>query len=250
MIGPSTSRSSACLRDIDVAVLAGGLGTRIRAVLGDVPKILAPVDGRPFVDYLLDWLESFGAARVVFCLGHLGDKVESHLARARRTAVVECIRESAPLGTGGALGNARPLLRTSPVLVVNGDSFVDVDLCAFVRSHRDSGAAASLVCTEVADAGRYGRVAVDENSRILRFSEKDAGRRGPGTINAGMYLLEAPFLDMMRASGAGSIERDVFGRREGGTLHAYCGQFAFIDIGTPESLARATRAILRPRAHE
>ena len=234
-----------CLCDIDVAVLAGGLGTRIQPALGDTPKILAPIDGRPFVDYLLDWLESFGARRVVFCLGHLGDKIQAHLARAERPARIESIIEPLPLGTAGAIAHARPLLRTSPVLVLNGDSFVDVDLCAFVAGHRASGAIASLVCTEVDDAGRFGRVSVGEDGRIVRFAEKDPSAAEPGAINAGAYLLDAAFLDLIRDSRARSIERDVFATRASGTLHAYQGRFSFIDIGTPESLARATGAMLR-----
>lgn len=236
-----------CLRDIDVVILAGGLGTRIRPALGETPKILAPVDGRPFVDYLLDWLESFGARRIVFCLGHLGDKVRAHLAQADRDTQIEWVVESQPLGTGGALVNATPMLRTSPVLVLNGDSFVDVDFCAFAESHRASGAIASLVCTEVNDAGRFGRVTIDENSRIVRFAEKNPSSLGSGAINAGAYLFDSAFLDLVKNSCARSIEQDVFARQAPGSLHAHLGRFSFIDIGTPESLACATGVMLRSR---
>lgn len=236
-----------CLRDIDVVILAGGLGTRIRPALGETPKILAPVDGRPFVDYLLDWLESFGARRIVFCLGYLGDKVRAHLAQADRDTQIEWVVESQPLGTGGALVNAMPMLRTSPVLVLNGDSFVDVDLCAFAESHRASGAIASLVCTEVNDAGRFGRVTIDENSRIVHFAEKNPSSPEPGAINAGVYLFDSAFLDLVKNSRARSIEQDVFARQAPGSLHAHLGRFPFIDIGTPESLACATGVMLRSR---
>ncbi|MDQ2105446.1 sugar phosphate nucleotidyltransferase [Azospirillum isscasi] len=235
------------LAGVDVAVLAGGLGTRISAVLGDTPKVLAPVAGRAFLGHLLDRLAGFGARRVVLCLGHRAGRVTAWLARGDFDGSLDivCRIEPEPLGTAGALGHARGALRSDPVLVMNGDTFVDADLGAFVAAHRASQAEASLLCVEVEDAGRYGRVEVDAGGRIRRFVEKAPGR---GTVNAGMYLVSAAFLDHAAAAGAVSLERDVLERAPAGTLHAHVVQARFLDIGTPESLAMAGHVMARTDA--
>lgn len=241
------SDSTTDLADIDVAVLAGGLGTRISQVLKDTPKLLAPVEGRPLVDYLFDWLRGFGARRIVLLLGHLAGKVADHLdAHPPHGLSVEWAIEPSPLGTAGALVHGRALLRSNPVMVLNGDSFVDADLSAFVASHKASAAPASLLCTQVPDAARFGRVMLDQHGRIARFAEKDPANSGPGLINAGVYLLGQSFLDQIVAAQARSLELDVFARQSAGTLGAHAGAFPFIDIGTPESLANAAASMLRP----
>src|SRR5690606_23607214 len=116
-----------CLEDVDVAVLAGGLGTRIRPVLGETPKLLAPIAGRSFVEHLFDRLASHGARRIVLCLGHGADRIRQHVAACPRPFDVTASVETAPLGTAGALRLARPALRSDPVLVLNGDSWVEAD---------------------------------------------------------------------------------------------------------------------------
>lgn len=230
------------LHDIDVAVLAGGLGTRIRGVLGDTPKVLAPIAGRAFLGHLLDYLAQFGSRRVVLCLGHLADRVTAWLAQGdpRHSLDVVCEIEPRPLGTAGAIRFVRDELKSDPVLVMNGDTFLDADLGAFVAAHRLSGAEASVLCVEVDDAARYGRVEIGADDRVLRFAEKAPGR---GTVNAGIYLFSAAFLDRLAASDAVSLERDVLETLPTGTLHASVVHGRFIDIGTPDSLARAPEVI-------
>jgi NDP-sugar pyrophosphorylase family protein len=231
----------------DAFVLAGGLGTRIRPVLGDVPKLLAPVGDRPFLSLMIDWLRRFGVRRLVLGLGHRAEAVGDWLRRhPPADLAVEIVVEPRPLGTAGALRFARARLRSDPVLVMNGDSFVDADLGAFLAAHRASGARASLLCAEVDDAGRYGRVAA-RDGRIDRFVEKDEGFHGRALINAGVYCLSAALLDEIAAGVAVSLERDVFERLPAGTLAGHAGRFPFIDIGTPESLARAAAAVAAMR---
>lgn len=233
------------LAEIDVAVLAGGLGTRIAGVLGDTPKVLAPVEGRPYLAWLLDWLARSGVRRVVLCLGHLASKVEEWVARHPRVGMeILASVEPSPLGTAGALRHARPLLRSDPVLVLNGDSFVAADLASLLARHRTAGAEATLLCVEVADAGRYGRIELDETGRIRRFAEKGAGG-GPGLISAGFYLLGGSMLDRIAAGGASSIEREIFMAQAPGRIAAEVTRGPFIDIGTPESLAAAGAAFRR-----
>jgi NDP-sugar pyrophosphorylase family protein len=235
-----------CLADIDVLILAGGLGTRLGDTLGPLPKVLAPVAGRPFLDHLLAWLEGFGARRIVLALGHKSDRVIAHVeAMASPLALVPLV-EPRPLGTAGALRFARPSLESDPVLVLNGDSFVDADLCALVAAHRERGAAISMLCAQVPDCGRYGRVETSGRLRFERFAEKDEARPGPGLINAGVYLFAASVLDEIARGDAASLERDVLAKRAPGSIALVAGPFRFIDIGTPESLRAADQVLLRP----
>jgi NDP-sugar pyrophosphorylase family protein len=238
--------SRCCLAGIDVFVIAGGLGTRIRPVLGDVPKLLAPISGRPYLSYLLDWLQRFGAARVVLGLGHQAQPVIDFLgadSRWQRVISVETVIEPHPLGTAGAIRFARQNLRSDPVLVLNGDSFADVDLCKFVEFHRQARPAVTLLCAEVEDASRYGRVEVDGRRRIKGFVEKDPHFHGGSLVSAGVYLFSATVLDEIAGGKASSLEHEVFANAPPGSLAAFSGKFPFIDIGTPESLAAAVNVI-------
>jgi NDP-sugar pyrophosphorylase family protein len=232
---------SHCLEGIDVFVIAGGLGSRIAPVLGKVPKLLAPISGRPYIVYLLDWLRRFGATRVVLGLGHQAQAIIDFLDRESplNDLTIVPVVEPRPLGTAGAVRFARRNLHTDPVLIMNGDSFADADLCEFVARHRHVKAKATLLCAEVDDASRYGRVVVDHASRVQGFVEKDPNFHGSSFVSAGVYLFSAAILDEIAAGVASSLEREVFAGAPAGSFAAFTGRFPFIDIGTPESLARA-----------
>jgi mannose-1-phosphate guanylyltransferase len=235
------------LAAIDIAILAGGLGTRLRGAIGETPKVLAPVDGQPFLDHLLRWLAGFGARRIVMCLGFRADSVVAHLRRQSVPGLdIATSIEPKPLGTAGALRLAVPFLRSDPVLVINGDTFVDADLPAFVAAHRRTGAAASILSTIVPSMARYGRLVVNPAGAIERFAEKDPADTGPGPINAGIYLFSRAWLETLARGQAESLERDVFAVAAPGTFRAIpASDAAFIDIGTPESLAEAGAVLAR-----
>lgn len=231
-----------CLKDIDAVVLAGGLGTRIQQVLGDTPKILAPVGGRPFLEILAARLKDFGARRLVLGLGHLAGAVAAHLeAHPLDGLEVVTAVEPEPLGTAGALRSLRPHLKSDPVLVMNGDSFAGADLCDVVGAHRESGAEASLLAVEVADVSRFGRLDVGPDGLVRRFSEK--GATGPGVVNAGVYLFSGAALDRIMALPGTSLERDVFPKLLKDGVNAVVTDAAFVDIGTPQGLAAAAAVI-------
>ena len=244
-VAPVIERAQ-CLAALDVFVIAGGLGSRISPLLGATPKLLAPIAGRPYLAYLLDWLRRFGARRIVLGLGHQAQAVVDFLDRDTSAAAgldVVPVIEPRPLGTAGAVRFARAQLRSDPVLIMNGDTFADADLCALVAHHRGAGAKATLLCVEVDDAGRYGRVEFDAGGRIRGFIEKDVNFHGVSPISAGVYVFSAALLDEIAAGGATSLEHDVFAAAPPGSFAAYAGRFAFIDIGTPESLKAAERVI-------
>ncbi len=227
------------IADIDIAILAGGLGTRLRDVLPETPKILAPVLGKAFLEHLLDRLIRQGARRVILCLGYRAGDVMAYLeARSFAPLEIWTVVEPKPLGTGGAIASARPLLNSDPVLVMNGDTLVDADLNAFLAGHRTSHAEASILCTEVEDSGRYGRLEIDAHDRVLRFVEKDANT-GPAWINGGYYLFGRAALEAIATLSKGSLERDILQRMRPGTIHASRTHGRFLDIGTPETLSLA-----------
>jgi NDP-sugar pyrophosphorylase family protein len=226
------------LSDIDAVILAGGLGTRLRPVVSDRPKVLAEVHGRPFLAYLLDHLARAGVREVVLCTGYRGERIRAAFGEAYGSTRLRYSQEASPLGTGGALRQALPLLRSDTCLVVNGDSFCDAKLREVLVWHRRCNAQVSLVLTEVPAAGRFGRVLVDEQGRLVRFTEKGP-QVGPGWINAGIYMLERSLLAGIPAGQAWSLERELFPNWIGRGIFGYRHRGRFIDIGVPEALRAA-----------
>lgn len=220
------------------AVLAGGLGTRLRSIVADRPKALAEIYGRPFLTYLLDQLVEAGIREVVLCTGYMGEKIRLALGESYGSLHLAYSQEPSPLGTGGALRYALPLLESTTVLVMNGDSYCDVNLQKFWAWHDAQGAAATLVLTWVPDTGRYGRVELNGHGAVTGFNEKAAEGR-PGWVNAGVYLLSARLLRRIPAQREVSMEREVFPTWAGRGLYGYQSDGRFLDIGTGENYAAA-----------
>jgi|SRR5262245_5848408 len=229
---------TAYLASITAVILAGGFGTRLRSVVSERPKVLAEVGGRPFLEYLLDQLVAADVKSVVLCTGYLGDQVQRRLGTHYRTLALRYSREPQPLGTGGALRLALPMLDTDPVLVMNGDSFCDTRLDAFANWHAGRRATATILLAETDDTRRYGRVQVDDQGRVRRFSEK-TNDMDPGLVNAGIYLLSRTLLGSIAFGRAVSLEREVFPEWIGRGLCGFCSHGRVWDIGVPESYARA-----------
>jgi D-glycero-alpha-D-manno-heptose 1-phosphate guanylyltransferase len=232
---------------MDAAILAGGLGTRLRSLFEDRPKVLAPVAGRPFLSYLLDQVAATGIRKVVLCTGHLGGQVEATFGERYGALQLSYSCEPAPQGTAGALRLALPCSQSDPLLVLNGDSYCDVALADFASwHHARTGGPGSLLLTWVDDAARYGTVAVDDDDVVQFFREK-TGQSAPGWINAGIYILSRRLLLSIPDRPGVSIEREVFPMWVGRGLTAHRVQAPFIDIGTPESYAQAERFFTHPR---
>jgi NDP-sugar pyrophosphorylase family protein len=225
-------------------VLVGGLGTRLRAVLADRPKPLAEVAGRPFVCRILDQLAAAGFREAVLCTGHLGDRVEAALGSTHGSLRLRYSHEDSPLGTGGALRNAEPLVAGEAVLAMNGDSYFGLPLDAYLEWHAGLGLCASLAVRRVEDASPYGLVELDAAGRVTGFREKVAGA-GPGWINTGIYLFSRAALRDIPAGRPVSLEREVLPGWIG-TLGAFRSEGPFLDIGTPETLAKAASFFAGP----
>lgn len=218
-------------------VLCGGLGTRLRDAVADVPKVLAPVAGRPFLDLLVDVLAAAGVRRIVLLTGYLSELVEQHVARvlqARHPAVTfEISAEPAPLGTGGAVRNAARFV-DGPFLLVNGDTHIELDLAALVSAHR-ADALVTIAVVHVRDAERFGTLDIDAAGRVRTFAEK--GFSGPGLVNAGVYVVEPRLLAAIPEGVAVSLERTTLPALvdAGEPVHAAILVGSFTDIGTVES---------------
>jgi D-glycero-alpha-D-manno-heptose 1-phosphate guanylyltransferase len=222
----------------NAAVLAGGLGTRLRSVVADTPKVLATIHRRPFLAHLLDQLAAAGIRKAVMCTGYRGEQIQLAFGDDYHGMQLVYSRETAPLGTGGALRLALPLIESDSVLVMNGDSYCDVPLPAVAKWHLGRRAEATMVLAAVDDTRRYGRVVVGKDNEVLAFEEKGAAAAS-GWINAGIYFLSRRFVEGIPPDGAVSIEREVFPGWIGRGLLGYPNTGRFLDIGTPESYAAA-----------
>ena len=225
-------------------VLAGGLGTRLRSVVADLPKPMAPVAGRPFLAWILDRLAQAGFERVVLAVGYRHEDIEQHFGHAWRGVELHYSVEAQPLGTGGALRLAAEHVGRWPVFVLNGDTFLDLDYGAMFEAHGKGGEQMSLAVCEVADAGRYGALDIDAG-HVRGFLEK--GRTGPGVINAGTYLLSQDVLGCIPHGVPFSFEQQLL-VPEVGVIRpaAFRTEGLFIDIGVPEDYARAQQ-LFAPR---
>lgn len=226
------------MRDVSVAILSGGLGTRLRSVVADRPKVLALIHGRPFLSYLLDRLCAFHPAEIVLCVGYLGEQLRETFGDSHCGARLIYSQEPSPLGTAGALRFALPLLKCENVLALNGDTYCDVDLNAMYNWHNEHRANATLALVHLPDTSRYGCVMTDEKDCVVRFDEKKE-KSGAGWINGGVYLLKRRFIESIPAGQTVSIERETFPNWIGRGLYGWQSAGRFIDIGTPESYSSA-----------
>jgi D-glycero-alpha-D-manno-heptose 1-phosphate guanylyltransferase len=218
-------------------VLAGGLGTRLRSVVTELPKPMAPVAGRPFLAWILDRLVQAGFERAVLAVGYRHEVIERHFGHTYRGVALRYSVEAQPLGTGGALRLAADHVGRWPVFVLNGDTYLELDYQAMLAAHAKGGEQMSMAVCHVPDAGRYGALDL-LGGHVRGFFEK--GRAGPGFINAGTYLLSQAVLDRIPRGEPFSFEQQVL-VPEVGVIRpaAFATEGLFIDIGVPEDYARA-----------
>jgi D-glycero-alpha-D-manno-heptose 1-phosphate guanylyltransferase len=222
---------------MEAIILAGGLGTRLAARLDGIPKPMAPVAGRPFLEFLFKQLAHSGCTRVVLSVGHLHTVIQNYFGAEFGRMRVDYAIEDAPLGTGGAIRAALRETREESILVLNGDTFLETDYTKMITFHHAQAAKLTIAISHRDDVARYGRVQVC-GGRINGFEEK--GRTGPGWINAGSYVIERTLPWPEDLPEKFSFEND-FMTPEIGRLAplAYQVDGVFLDIGVPEDLDRA-----------
>ena len=190
----------------DALILCGGLGTRFRVVREDIPKALAPVQGTPFIDLLLDDLIAQGFLRIILATGYLGNQIEHHV-KQRKDAEYIISNEPKPLGTGGAVKFAEKYFSSDKVLILNGDSRITVHFPSLLKFHKNYEADMTLLLSSAKRGKDYGNVKLNEENRITSFLEKPAETNFQ-LINAGVYCLNHSLLKGLDPEVEYSIEKD------------------------------------------
>ena len=229
----------------EAIILAGGKGTRLKSVLDDRPKPMAIIRGKPFIEWILLMLRRQGIQRAVICTGHLGEIVESYFGDSRDIDMeITFARDPFPLGTGGAVRNALGKTRSKHILVLNGDSYLRVNISSFLKTHLALNARASISLVQVEESSRYGSVKVNKDGKLLAFLEKSQKKQS-GLINAGIYLLERNVVKEIPDGEMVSLEREIFPDLIGKGLYGVLCDGPFVDIGTPESFNKAGKILKR-----
>ena len=224
-------------------ILAGGLGTRLQGVVKDLPKPMAPINGKPFLTYLLDYLIYYGYTKVILSVGYLHEKIEDFFRNRYKSIEIDYAVETEPLGTGGAIAFALEKCQSLNVLILNGDTIFRTDLAAFETFHLSKKGQFSMVLRHMPDVSRYGSVQTDNNDLITMFTEKGTAS-GEGLINGGIYLINKQLLSKHPMPQKFSFEKDLMEKIfDTEPLYGFRSDAYFIDIGIPEDYVRAQKEL-------
>ena len=231
----------------EAIVLAGGLGSRLKAAVPDVPKPMAPINGRPFLEYLVDYWAGQGVDRFVLSVGYKREVIEEHFAVRHKGMEMDYAVENQPRGTGGGLLLAlKHLRRSGTFLILNGDTFFEVDLAPMRRYHQGKQAEVTIALREVDANSRYASVEIDKDGKITAFDNR-ARTSGRALINGGVYLAEkSAFADtLLESDEPVSIEDQLYPRMlaAGRRMYGFQSSGRFIDIGIPDDYRRAATVL-------
>jgi D-glycero-alpha-D-manno-heptose 1-phosphate guanylyltransferase len=231
----------------EAIILAGGLGTRLRSVVSDVPKCMAPVAGKPFLYYLIEFLQKNGIQNFIFSVGYLHEVIEKYLEENYQHLDYKISIETEPLGTGGAIKLVAKKTSQKNVLVCNGDTFYKIEVDLLDKFHQQNNAACSLCLKPMYNFDRYGAVELNEDLSIKSFKEKKF--YSSGLINGGMYALNIPEFLKENLPEKFSFEKDYLEKKVQNTegkpkLYGMIQDTYFIDIGIPEDYERAQKELL------
>ena len=221
---------------VTAVILCGGLGSRLKSVLFDIPKPMVPVGETPFIQSVVDYLKNQGIRRIILCIGFKGGVIKKHFESMGQDQDIEIVfsEEAMPLGTGGAFKNAEPKIQNYPVLVLNGDTHYSVNISELLKFHDSQKGIATIVVMEAGKRQDGGNVRVSEQGRIISFEEKSASEKA-NFLNAGMYIFEREAVEFI-PSGASSLEKEIFPHMVARNIFAFSVDVSQFDIGTPERL--------------
>ena len=229
-------------KDIDVLILCGGLGKRLRSIVSDRPKPMAEINGRPFLDILMDYVSGYGFRRFVLCAGYKSEYIDAYYTTKNGTEKLLISKEEKPLNTAGAVKQAESYIQSENFMVMNGDSICRFDLEDFLRFHIESKAQATIALVEPQKEDDYGVAMMDGDNRITEFQEKGKTKDN-GYISTGIYLFQKELLSHMPENSEYSIEYDLLPNLIGRELYGYVAKSKLIDIGTPERFRSAGNLI-------
>jgi D-glycero-alpha-D-manno-heptose 1-phosphate guanylyltransferase len=217
----------------EAIILAGGLGTRLQTVVSDVPKCMAPINGVPFINFVIAYLKNEGIDRFVFSLGYKSEMVIEYVDEHFKDLDKIYVVENEQLGTGGAIKKACGVTRGQDVVIVNGDTIFNIDLSSLLSAHHSQNADCSLALTELYNCSRYGKVDFEQDSIIAAFHEKGDNTRG--YINGGIYMLNIPRFIKRPLPEKFSFEKDYLEKHVGERIFASEVFYNyFVDIGVPK----------------
>ncbi len=230
---------------IDVLILCGGEGKRLKKISGNTPKPMVKIGSKPFLDIVIDYLHKFGFKRFVLGIGYRADFIKEYYKECKIPGVeIVFSQEDTPLGTGGAVKKAKKFIKSPVFLVLNGDSFSKFNPEDFFKFHQQKKAEASILLRKAENNQDYGAILTDRESRITCFSEKN--QLGSNKyINGGVYLFNKSVFSKMPKEDKFSLEYDFFPLMAGKGLYGYKKSGFFIDIGTPERFLAAKKYFKR-----
>jgi D-glycero-alpha-D-manno-heptose 1-phosphate guanylyltransferase len=222
----------------EAIILAGGLGTRLQSAVPDIPKCMAPVNGKPFLSYVINYYRQQGIEKFIFSLGYKHAVISNWLQTEYPGLAMQFVVEPEPLGTGGAIQLAAEKVNGKEVLILNGDTLFKTDLRQLEAFHTGAGSACTLALKPMKNFDRYGLVEVEDDGRIKDFKEKQL--YAEGLINGGVYILNAGRFRQQKRPTKFSFEKDYLERSFSAMPMYGCVQDGyFIDIGIPEDFTRA-----------
>lgn len=221
------------LVNVDVVILCGGKGERLQSILSDKPKVLADINGKPFLELFIDNLRKFGFKRFILSVGYKREQIIDYFKD--REGIVFSPEEIA-LGTGGGLKKAKKLVKGNTFMAMNGDCFTDIDFNRFFDFHKQKKALLTLALTKAPEAKDYGTVSLEPSGKIKSFQEKIEGN-DVRLVSAGIYLMNKEIFNQMPENEAFSLEYDLFPKTEGS--FGYITEAKLYDIGTPERYNKA-----------
>ena len=227
---------------IDAVILCGGLGKRLRPVTGSLPKVLALIGKKPFLDILLSYLACRGIRRAILCTGYKAQEIERYYRDHPAPLAIEFSREKTPLGTGGAIKNAEKFVKSSTFFALNGDCFCRLDFEKLLAFHKQKKSQATLVVSDVKDKSDFGAITLDRSGKIVSFQEKMKGSK-TRYVSAGIYCFKRKIFSKMPSKKVFSIEKDFFPRLADKKMYGFIAKNPFIDIGTPRRYRQANKSL-------
>lgn len=229
----------------EAIILAGGFGTRLRKVINDIPKPMAPINGEPFLSFVFDYLHKFGIEHIILSVGYKHEIISEFYGKKYKDIKLSYAVEDEPLGTGGAIKFAMNFAKSNEVFVLNGDTLFNINLNLFFKKHTENQADLSMALRSIDEVERYGTVITNKENRIISFTEKGI-EKGQGTINGGVYIIPIDFFKKIaNFTTRFSMETDVFEKYykenyfQGVVFNSY-----FIDIGIPDDYSKAQTELL------
>lgn len=226
-------------------ILAGGFGTRVKHLLPNIPKPMATVANKPFIEWIVNYLQQQNIDKFILSTGYLGEMIEEYFKhQSLDNITINCYQENEPLGTAGGFINAVNLSNQMPDswLVTNGDSLIFTDLNPMFDYLNNDEVEGVILGLSLSDASRYGSLKYDDDYNLINFAEKQQGK---GVINAGVYLFKHSLVKKFPDKKPLSFEYDVFPEllNQGCKIKVHITEAPFLDIGTPETLIQAENFI-------